>query len=115
MNKNRILVWIFLVIVTLTAVNPVIPAAPAENVIEIRTVREFSDFSKAAELDEYTAGKTISLLNDLDFSDQEFTPVPVYAVSLRATDTPSAAYRIQRMRPTSACSGQWRQTDVCRI
>lgn len=77
MNKNRILAWIFLVIVTLTAVNPVIPAAPAENVIEIRTVREFSDFSKAAELDEYTAGKTISLLNDLDFSDQEFTPVPV--------------------------------------
>lgn len=55
-----------------------IAAAAETNEIQISTVEEFVELAKDCKTDSYSKGKIFSLQNDLELSEVDFMPVPVF-------------------------------------
>lgn len=56
-----------------------LPVANADNnIITIKTRKDFTEFAKNCTLDSFSKGKTVNLTNDIDFSGRKFVPVPTF-------------------------------------
>ncbi len=66
-------------LLSLLLLTPLFPTSfAAQKTVEIRSVEDFNTFAEECVRDVWSLGVTVELLTDLDFTGQEFTPVPYF-------------------------------------
>lgn len=79
MMKNRITAGILSALIALNTFLTVIPSAiAAANTINISSIEDFNKFSENCTLDTWSHGKTVNLTCDIDFSKNNFLPIPTF-------------------------------------
>jgi ABC-type transporter Mla subunit MlaD len=76
-NSKRIFALLLSVLLLLPLCAPAAAAAGTQTVI-INSTASFRNFAKNCSLDVWSHGKTATLTCDLDFSEEDFTPVPTF-------------------------------------
>lgn len=75
-NKFASMALFFVLLLNIVIIPQVVEAEERE--IAINSTEDFIKLSKDCKTDSYSRGKTFSLKNDLDFSQVEFTPIPIF-------------------------------------
>lgn len=76
--KNRITAGVLAVQIILSELLLCIPAYAAQNIVNISTKEEFTEFAKSCDLDSRSAGMTVNLTADIDFTGSEFVPIATF-------------------------------------
>ncbi|MBU5450313.1 hypothetical protein [Acetivibrio sp. MSJd-27] len=79
MNKNRMIsLWLVFLLFFSFMPADFISVFAQEDTIFLSTVEDFRVLSKKCSLDTWSQGKQILLMNDLDFTGNEFIPIPTF-------------------------------------
>lgn len=79
MKRFKQILCVLTSLILILAMLPIKPIQAEDEVIVIHTVEEFNDFVDYSRLDTWSQNKTVYLANDLDFSEQAYTPVPIFS------------------------------------
>ena len=60
-------------------VSPVFAAEAGENQVYISSADELAEFSKNCRLDSWSKGKTVILTSDINLTDSDFEPIPIFS------------------------------------
>ena len=74
---NKYIGVLLSVVLTFLIVNPLF-TAEAANTIKLKTPDDYIELTKNCKTDTWSLGKTIMLENDIDLSDIDFVPIPIF-------------------------------------
>lgn len=71
-------ILVFVLCFSTTGIQTMAAQGQEGNTIYIRTAADLKELAKNCVVDQWSAGKTVILVNDLNLTDTEFTPIPLF-------------------------------------